>query len=525
MVPRGPTFGQMLFLSWMFSSRPAYMYHPYGYGYTSRAIMAPQVMATTRTTTRTTMRVAPVAKQAQPSGYTIQSAEPTRSRLRSQPAPTGAGMTDRADTMRNYFDCSAAVVESAAHLDRARPFLEVAARVFGTRPVMEGSTAPVLTPAHEPFVFERRETEITMAATKMAPRLEWQTDMIRLTVLYRLAECGANLSLITKGEDHEFIDYDLNQMNALDLIEADKDRWVITHKGRSVIAQTVAMFDQCLKFEIFGACELNRTLEEYERQDANPFLVVDNIYDPRFLPEGETSNTSEDLRIAMLTYLSEKMSGQLGDRGIDPHRIIFIQKLISGQLQSDQFWFALRVGTFFTEVEAIVAKAYQWRDICKSADGKDDEAAAAGVMDALYTAGMMEQRKRDGYDCGKCQTPLAAYQLAAQNAGTPFKNCPNPECKASFSPPKPQGAAYECPCCKTDVYAGDRTCGGCGACLDYSMPAGSISETTTETTTTEYEPVWGGYASYGYSPYGYYDVYNPFIDVLAFTCLVTPFYW
>jgi hypothetical protein len=102
MVPRGPTFGQMLFLSWMFSSRPAYMYHPYGYGYTSRAIMAPQVMATTRTTTRTTMRVAPVAKQAQPSGYTIQSAEPTRSRLRSQPAPTGAGMTDRADTMRNY---------------------------------------------------------------------------------------------------------------------------------------------------------------------------------------------------------------------------------------------------------------------------------------------------------------------------------------------------------------------------------------------------------------------------------------
>lgn len=364
-----------------------------------------------------------------------------------------------------------------------------------------------------------------MPALNKAPRLEWQTDMLRLTVLYRLEECGTVLTLLSSGTDHEFIDLVLSEMNSLDLIEARKDRWAVTDKGRAVLAQTVAMFDQCLKFEIFGGCELTRNLEEYERQDANPFLAVDNIYDPRFLPPGQTSETSEDLRIAILTYLSEKMSEPLGNRGIDPHRIIFIQKLISGQLKSDQFWFELLVGTFFTEVEKIVASAYQWRDICKDEDGSVNEAKAAGVMDALYTAGMMEQRKRDGYECGACQTPFAAYQLAAQNAGTAFTNCPNPFCKADFSPPQPQGAAYECPCCKADVYTCDRNCAGCGAFIDYSMPAGSVERTTTDTTTTEYAPVWGGYASYGYSPYGYYDLYNPFLDALAFTCLVTPFYW
>lgn len=154
-VPRGPSFSQMLFLSWMFSHRPAYMYTPYGYGYSRRAIMAPQVMATTRTTTRTQMHVSPVPKQAQPSGYSIQSAEPTRSRLASPSAPTGSGLSGRSETMRNFEQRDTA---------KAKP----QGTGFGAPPA-PGVKAPPTAPANPAWKTQRTAPTPTTPSGKAQP--------------------------------------------------------------------------------------------------------------------------------------------------------------------------------------------------------------------------------------------------------------------------------------------------------------------------------------------------------------------
>ena len=79
-----------------------------------------------------------------------------------------------------------------------------------------------------------------------------------------------------------------------------------------------------------------------------------------------------------------------------------------------------------------------------------------------------------------------------------------------------------CPKCKSVILEGDPRCGGCGATIDFSLPSGTIATDTVETVT--YEPVWG--SSYGYVSYGWFDPYDPFLDVVAFDYLFyDPYYY
>ncbi len=101
-VPRGPTFGQMLFYSWLFSPRPVYVYQPY-YGFTPRPILRGSVLSSTRTTYRQETRVAPVTRQAPPAGYTTRAIEKIPSRYASPSAPApNSGVTGRASNMRDF---------------------------------------------------------------------------------------------------------------------------------------------------------------------------------------------------------------------------------------------------------------------------------------------------------------------------------------------------------------------------------------------------------------------------------------
>jgi hypothetical protein len=75
-----------------------------------------------------------------------------------------------------------------------------------------------------------------------------------------------------------------------------------------------------------------------------------------------------------------------------------------------------------------------------------------------------------------------------------------------------------CPKCHLELYDGDARCGGCGATLDFSPPAGTVQTDVEEITTTE--TVWSN--NYGYVSYGWLDPWDPFVDAMAFAYLFQP---
>ena len=318
---------------------------------------------------------------------------------------------------------------------------------------------------------------------------------------------------MTETTSYEFINKLLDGMHARQLIDISEDSqfWIVAPKGEELRNRMVEIFDHTIKFEIFN--EMAVALVPDETDDEGN--VLDHCYDPRFGPFENASQAwkdevgVEDMRIAIIRYLSEYAAEEKGVQVIDPHIIVFMQKLAEGHLKGD-IWFELRMGTFFDEVSKIVSSAYQWED---AGDNEDD---ASNAMDAMYTAGMLEQRKRDGYECSKCKIPLAVFEFNAHDIGNELTVCPNPECGASYEPPEPEGGGYECPRCQATVGTSQSVCGGCGARLDFSMPEGTITteETVEEATETVEDDCWGGY--YGYQPYGWYNPYDPLLDAAIF---------
>lgn len=356
----------------------------------------------------------------------------------------------------------------------------------------------------------------------------WRDEAIQLAVLYRLLECGEVIPVFTAGTDYAFIEQHLDRMHLRDLLRIDGTKWVVTKKGKETFATLVKMYDQVIKFEVFSAVNLVRELGSEECQVAaddasaeekwrTSLLVLDYVYDPRFQP----SRDAEDLRLAMITFMAESMQqrGELAN-GLDPHRVVFIQKLIDGKLRSKTFWADLRT-KFLTEIDEIVTSAYAWRDIANTED------QAAVVMEQLYRAGMLEQRKRDGNECSRCKIPLAVFALLAKEDGQPFDQCPNPECQASFAPPPAAetGTRFECPNCRASIGLGQRYC-TCGARVDFSLPPGTVETSTVETTEVVEELAWGydTYYTYEVVPYGYYTPWNPWADVAAF-CILAAVLW
>lgn len=343
-----------------------------------------------------------------------------------------------------------------------------------------------------------------------ATALTWRDDTLMLLLLYRLAEMGEKIPVLTVGTEYELLDKHLDLMYTRDLIYIkDKIWWGIAKKGKETLAKMVKMYDHALKFAIFSKVDLNRQLTVDEAQEAQAtdddytrwkkqFLIRDHMYDPRFPQKAEGT---EDMRLAMMCFFAEAMKDKLPAE-LSPHRVVFIQKLIDGKLREKD----PRFGDF-QEIDKIVEAAYKWRDIAKT------EAEAKDIMGVLYEAGMLEQMKRGGNECGKCRIPLGVFAFIAKEDKKSFNECPN--CQTSFVKPKSTAQAYQCTACNDTVYRGQRYC-SCGARIDFSLPPGTIQETTTEETTVE---VWGpsSYVTYGVVPYGYYTPWDPFIDVLAFS--------
>lgn len=102
-IPYGPTFGDMLFYSWLFAPRPVYVYRPYvSVGYSARPVFAPATFTSMRTTYRTETRVSPVARQAPPPTFKVNYASQAPSRYVSKPAATSTRLSDRAGGLSNF---------------------------------------------------------------------------------------------------------------------------------------------------------------------------------------------------------------------------------------------------------------------------------------------------------------------------------------------------------------------------------------------------------------------------------------
>lgn len=339
---------------------------------------------------------------------------------------------------------------------------------------------------------------------------EWKDEMKWLTILYRMTQCGDVIPVLTEGTKYEFVEEDLGLMAARELLSINMDthNYEVTDKGRDVCCQLLGVYDQVIKFEVFSSVNVAQSVPEEDADENGE--VFPNLYDVRFqkpktAAEQEELGT-EDLRIAMMEFLSEELGSEENPLKLNPYRIVFTQMLSTGRLKSDNVWFDLSAETFFDQVEEIVESQYKWVDV---ADSKEE---ARSVMQTIYTAGMVEDRKRAGNECSECGTPLALFEMWAEEDETTLKNCPLEDCRAAFGPPPPD---YECPLCQSGIYSGDISCRKCGATVDFSLPPGTIETETTEEAVYEEEPVWED--TYGYMPqYGYYDPWDPYRDAMAF---------
>jgi hypothetical protein len=359
-----------------------------------------------------------------------------------------------------------------------------------------------------------------MDTNEKAAIARWQNDsalakrrreeLMELTIIYRMLECGDQIPINTDGTDYKFIEPSLQSLYNVDMIQvaADQLHWEPTQKAVEVRNKMVGIYDQLQKFEIFGAVNLCLDLPEDVSEDG--IHVFDHCYDPRFQEpssslERENLNT-QDLRLTMIGFLHGAMSNEPdwpGEPEVNQHRVVFFQKLADGDFNKD-VWFDLRLGKPFDEIEEIAKTAYPWQELC------DDLAESETLMQDIYTAGMLEQRKRDGCECSGCGIPLAVFEMNTKEDGEELTTCPNPDCGASFNPPEPEGDLYECPNCQTGVGTGDHQCRGCGAVLDFSHPPGTVIQETVEEESVWHDPY------YDYVPYGYYSPYDPFYDMMAF---------
>ena len=343
-----------------------------------------------------------------------------------------------------------------------------------------------------------------------------EKELIFATIIYRLHECGDKIPMLVQDTPWEFIEDVLEEMHEADYltISDDSQEWrLAAPKGKKLLGKLIAMGDASLQFEVFKSFNFDMEIPDEVRDDDTGALnpeVWDSRFDPGCIEEG---NRTEDLRLAMLEWASEKLRRADKPVELDTTRIIYLQKLANGGLADDArgFWHLVTFRQMFDEIQEIKDTAYKWQDL---GEDEEDSFELAGI---LYTAGMINLRKEEGMSCPECETPLAMFEEDG-----PVDECPNPECDAAFGDPDDDDSLadteYECPKCKRGITIGQSNCYGCGAAIDFSLPSGTVGTVTeTETTSSSY----GGYDGYGYNPYGYgsygwYDPYDPVVDAMCF---------
>lgn len=139
------------------------------------------------------------------------------------------------------------------------------------------------------------------------------------------------------------------------------------------------------------------------------------------------------------------------------------------------FWPNLKLGILNQEIDRIVQNSATLEQLDPNNEG---------IASAIYTAGMIKARKRDGQVCSHCGIPLAIYEMMAEEEGRTLDSCPS--------------------CHKSYV-------------------SSQVDEVITTEEVVTYETIVpaGVYVGYWYEPcVVYYDPFDPILDTLAFAILL-----
>lgn len=342
----------------------------------------------------------------------------------------------------------------------------------------------------------------------------WQLKMTALSAVYLMVQKQQSFPIVGDGAPSDVFQAALKELFMKDLLNIDRGKYVVADKGMGILRNSIAAVDVIRQFDVFSSV-VPRLLDENEWLSPNdPAFIRWDMYDPRFNRDVQ-DETGKDMRPAVITWIGERLKGNAALKGmeIDLHEVVFMQQLGSGAYNTPDFLSRLLDGSLFREVEETVAGAWKWRAL--DPDGNED--VASRNMQTLFTVGMLESRKRDAPSCGgdNCGIPLYSYEEEARQNKTRLASCPN--CRRSFDPPPPNTPGVsECPKCRYLIYDGDRTCGGCGALIDLSLPIGSgVTDTVEETV-----PVFT--TSYGYVSCGWVDPYDVMLSAAIFGALCVP---
>jgi hypothetical protein len=323
----------------------------------------------------------------------------------------------------------------------------------------------------------------------------WKGDVLALAALYLMLDRNEDIPVRPRVQGM-LQKQTLEAMEKEGLVREHGENWAVTESGRASLKRAVQAQDGLRQFEIYASVDLSASVADEDKLPDGSLRP--EAWDPRFA-EGEGSF---DMRLAVLSWLAFSVT----KKPFSPYTTVFLQKLGTGSFSVETFW--ADVGTALAEVETIVATAYSWTDASPTRSLEESDV----VMKAVYSAGQVEQRKRDGSSCSGCGIPLYAFEHEAAERGELLTKCPR--CPHTFAVEAgAPGAAMSCPKCHSPIAPGDPRCGGCGATVDFSLPAGSAQTDTTVTT----ETVWS--QDYGVVSYGWYDPFDPFLDVIALECL------
>lgn len=330
----------------------------------------------------------------------------------------------------------------------------------------------------------------------------WKEEASATAVLFSILERGKQFPIGAGGPSTILLTDDMERRG---LLARSGGVWAATTKGREAMGKAIKVHDVLRQMEIYANVDVARVLSP-EELDPDGSSCRPDMFDPRFDPKA----AGQDMRLAVIAWLAQTTNRH--DANL--HTIVFLQKLGSGKLSGPGAWSAIESGATFGEIEEIVRTAYKWTD---AAPGDREESGKR--MAAIYAAGQIEVRKREGSSCSECGIPLVFYEQDAASRQDYLHNCPS--CNRSFDPPTPVGQqdTFACPKCSAAIFPGEPRCGGCGALIDFSLPSGTVQTETVATT----ETVWTN--TYGYVSYGWLNPWDPFADALLFGALFYSPYW
>ena len=287
-----------------------------------------------------------------------------------------------------------------------------------------------------------------------------------LGVIYQV-EKNRGLELIDPTGYRNVMEPVIQDMLTKGLIQVEGTKYLLGHEGVRLRNKMLQALDQVRAFEVFANVKTFRNLTSEESEDG--LQVYDDIFDPRFTP----GTNGADLRLCMYELFARE-SGVIW--AVNNHLIVFLQKLLDEEfLSPGNFWPNLKLGILSDEIDRIAQHSVTLDHL-----DPDNE----GIASAIYTAGMIEARKRGGQVCSHCGIPLAIFEMIAKEEGRTLDSCPS--CQKSYVSSQVDEVIT------TEEVVTYETIVPTGVCVDYW-----------------YEPC-----------VVYYDPFDPVLDTLAFAFLL-----